>query len=446
MSVTYPIIQLEIGGGETLEFKRDEIVTANLVEEIDPLSVTLPINVIDFQIHTSDESFSMFSGDYFSLLSERLPVQVYENIDGENRLMGKFYLETWENLSETEFEFKAVDLLGLLDSIDYDGGFWENATELADILSDVLGSIGVSYSVDETIDDRELHGWIPPGNYREALQQICFAARATVVTARSSEIQILPIDLPGTLADTDISDAEKQIGQKLELLPIVTNIEVVSHEYSQGDTLEDIFEETLDAGNHKIVFEKPYYDIVVDGPGYVEDELVSENGDKITTEDGTYYIEVGGEYDFGPNCLYLYLDSGGTVTITGYPWIDSKRGFSFAETGIEELSNKNTLRVLDATLVSLDNAQDVLDQMRDYYRQRYKQSMTVLPSEIEPNDIVSTNTMYDKRLLGLVHESSIDLTGGFRSKIKIKGIEFVSIYIEGGSYTLVGTDIEMEKE
>lgn len=421
MTVTNPIIRLMIGV-ETLEFSNEDVLSANLVEETNIIATELPISTLEVKVLCYDESFSMFSGEYFDLLSERLPIMAYESVDGIQKFLGKFYLSEWVNISENEFEFSAIDIIGVLNATDYDGNFWETNTSLSKVLSDTLDSIDVLYELDSSLVDIPVRGWIPPGTYREALQQICLATGAMAISVRNEKLQIVPAVLPTKMFDYKLRATEKLSSQSVELQSLVTSIEIVSHNYSRGDELEEIFCEELDAGLHKIIFEKPYYDIVIDGPGYTPSLLITEAGDFIVTETGDY-IEVGGEYEFGPNCLYLNLIEGGTVTITGYPWLDSKRSFIFRETGVTEYANKNALKIEDATLINLDNAQDILVRITEYYRLRYKQNITLLPSDVKIGDIVLTGTLYERKLLAAVQKMSTDLTGGYLAKTEIFGFE-----------------------
>lgn len=425
MMITYPIIQIVIGE-QTLEFSGEEVSYANLIEEINPISVEIPISAIEFNIISTDTSLSMFDGEVFQLLSERLPVFVYESVNGENTFLGKFYLEEWENISDYEFRFRAIDIIGVLDTIDYDGGFWDSATTLQAVLSAILNPIDVLFSVDASIQDVEISGWNPPGTYRGAVQQVCFAAKATASTFGSNQLLIKPIEIPSGVYDRKVMDSEKLMGQSIKLQPLVTSIELVSHNYSQGDELQTIFEKYLEPGFYKIVFEQPYYNIIIDGPGYVPSLLVTDNGDFIVT-DNEDFIEIGGEYTFGPNSLSLDVQEAGTVTVTGYPWIDSKRSFLFYETVEQEYANKNALKVTDATMVSVDNAQSVLDQMRDYYRQRYTKNISLLPSETQVGDMLITHTICQKNILGIVNKMDFDLAGGYIAKTDLLGIEPVYI-------------------
>ncbi|HOJ01284.1 MAG TPA: hypothetical protein PLL88_06650 [Anaerolineaceae bacterium] len=424
--ITKPLIRLTVGS-ETLEFSGEEVTSATLVEETNIIGMELPISALEAKIMNYDESFSMFSGSYFSLLSERLPVVAYENVDGELQFLGKFYLSEWKNTSEHEFEFRAVDIIGILDATDYDGNFWSADTPLGTVLAQTFVPINVLYTLDESLQSVPIRGWIPPGNYREALQQICLAAGAAAISVRSDRLQIRPVVIPTQHFDYRVRDTDKLMEQSIELQTLVTSIELVSHNYTQGSELEEIFNKELEAGSHKIIFEKPYYNIVVDGPGYDPSYLVTEDEEYIITEAGDQ-IEVGGEYVFGPNVLYLEMTQSGIITITGYPWLDSKRAYIFRETGITEYANKNALVVDSATLVNMDNAQIILDRVRDYYRQRYRKTITLLPSEITLGDIVLTRTLYQKNILATVQKMSTDLAGGYLAQTELLGIE--PAYIE----------------
>lgn len=429
MSRTYPVIRLIIGE-EILEFSGAEISDADLVEEINPISTELPIGILEFKILSFNEDFSMFSGGTYQLLSERLPLLAYEQVDDETRLLGKFYLDDWKNISEREFEFKAFDIIGVLDKTDFDGVFWGVPTTLEVVLEQVLGVIGVAYELDDAIKDVEISGWIAPGTYRQALQQICFAAGAVPVSARNENLLILPVSLPSQLYSHRVRLSDRLNKQSIELLPLISSIELISHDYTQGLELEDIFEKELEAGNHKIVFEKPYYEIIVDGPGFTALLRLTESGDFRITEGGDFR-EAGGEYVFGPNALYLSLDTAGTVTITGYPWLDSKRAFTFTEPAASEFANK---KISEATLVSAEIAQQVLDRVSAFYQQRYKQNITLLPSEIRPKDIVQTSTIFQKKILGTVRKMTVDLTGGFLARTDLQGIEPVYVLPEVEPY------------
>lgn len=425
MSITFPSIQIQLSPTTYVDFSRLEIVSANVVVEIDAVCIEMPASTLAFKVSRSDNTLSMFDGTLYDQLTERLPVFCYEYIDGVNHLVGKFYLDTWKNVSATEVEFTAIDTIGILADTDFDGIFWGEEILLSVALGQVLNPINISFTVDASLVANTVSGWIPPGTCRDALQQICFATGAMASTSQSEVLQILPSAVPDLLYSAKIdTHSAKQLS--IELSPIVATIEVVSHNYTQSLTTEVIFDKLLPAGEHKIVFTKPYYNIVIDGLGYTQVVLATENGDYIGTEFGDY-LEAGGEYNFGTNSVYIYLSAPATITITGTLWLDSKRSFIFNETGIVSSKNKITVNIADATLVNINRGQDTLDRLRDYYRQRYLQKLKVWPTTIKTGDVVLSDTLESRKILAVVKKMAIDLSGGFLTAMELRG--FLPVYI-----------------
>lgn len=420
MTTTYPIITFEIIGGGTLEFTREQIISADIIEENKPVSIDLPISTLELSLYVSDDTFSMFEQSSYSVLAERTPILVYENVNGDARLIGKFYLDKWRNPNERKIEVTAIDIIGVLENTEFDGVFFASPTLLSEAITQVFSPINLTVDYDALFEDQYISGWIPSGTYRQALQHLCFAGNATAYTARSLNLVIASISLPNLLYETRVRDNAK-INKSTELLPLVSRIEIISHNYNLSDTLTTIFEKYLEPGSYKIVFDKPYGDIAVSGSGYSQFVLGTEGEDYIGTEGGDY-IEAGGEYNIGSNAVYLTVADAGIVSITGYEWIDNTYAFTFDETGTNEATNKNIIKITDATLVNLNNGQAVLDNVRDYYRQRYVQKLKLLPSEIATGDNILSTTLYSNYVLGNVHRMDLDLTGGFTAMTEIRGI------------------------
>ena len=225
--------------------------------------------------------------------------------------------------------------------------------------------------------------------------------------------------------DSEVLDSEKTNKNPVKLKTLVTSIELVSHLYTQSTELLDIYEEDLEEGTHKIVFDQPFYGIIIAGPGYIEASLVLEDDlTLLVTEDEAYEIEVGGAYVFGSNSVTLDVSApGGTVTITGYPYVDSQRAFTFLESGVLDTTDLNALEIPKATLVSPENVEEILDLLRDYYQIRYEQEMTLFPTTIKTNDVIQTSTLFSKELVGPVEKMELDLTRGYLAKTRIVGRE-----------------------
>jgi hypothetical protein len=418
MTITYPSISINLGGGNFVNFTRQQIISASIVEDMNLVSVEMPISTLEFTAIIADGSFDMFDGAIYAKLKEKLPVSVYENIDSNSVFMGQYYLDTWQNKTDQLVEFTCLDIIGVLADTDFDGVFWDTPVTVSEAMNQLFSPLGVTYNLIGDAATRTISGWIPSGTFRDALQQICFAARVTARTARSVDLVIEIVQFPIAFRDYVVTreDAKQNY---VEALAGVSRIEIISHNYSESGVLETIFDKYLEAGEHKIVFEKPYYGIVVDGAGYVEAVLGTEDGNYIGTEDSNY-LEAGGAFVFGSNSVFINLSTAGQIVITGYAWLDSKRSFVYS-TGETSKSKKNYL-ITNATLVNADRAQSVLGALESYYNLRYLQEFVLLPSEMKISDIILSDTINSERIIGTIQRSEINLTGGFLSKSRLMGV------------------------
>jgi len=434
-------IELTIGEGEEQEivlFTPADILSATLVEQVDPISLTLPISELNFKVYTTDPRFGIYAENEFSQsLTLRQPVRLYLTYQLQRFLMGTYYLDSWKSPAHYRYEFKAVDTIGLMDSITYDGSYWANDTSLQLVLADVLEPGGISFSISDELAEFKLRGFLPPGTLRESIQQIALAAGSIVLCYGDKSIYLEPVKLPyrGEPAIYTISDEERLEQQEINIKQIITDIEVNSHEYvGQNERIETIFQNYLEPGEYKIRFTKPYYNIEVTGIGYPQDNLATEDGFWLITEDGIELI-VSEEYVYGPNYIYLYVyEPGGEVTITGYPMVEYRQTYSFRESGLSPYQTANSIKIENATLVNTSIASNVLALLRDYYRQRYEQKARTIESymitpedellvKFHPGEVARISATDGKFIRGAIEQIDYDLAGGMLTKLRIVGVE-----------------------
>lgn len=445
-------------GVEELEFKGEDVISASLVNEINPPSLELPISEIEFQVYSIDPRFSLFSiGEFEQSFTQRQKVSVYGVFDEEETHFGDYYLEDWSTPREYIYKFRCVDVIGVLDKTSYDGGFWTVLTDAHVVISSILSDLNVPFSIGPSLIGKQVKGWIKPGTVREAIHQIAFATGATVTSTLTGGLSFDAITLPinGAVSEMTILRQQKINRQNVDRLQQTSSIELISHEYTkQPDTkVEIIYDAVLAPGDYKVVFEKPYYDISVEGVGFIAINLATEYGDSLVTEGGDELVIDGG-YIFGPNYLFLTVAKpGGEVKVSGYPWVDSMRSHLHSESNVVR---KNAIKIESATLVSLDNADEILALLRDYHRQRFIQETTIIKKKVPGsgigevcygtktygnfryknisqafapmhalgvNDCVTIETIDDRKIKGVVEMMETDLTGGMITKLSIRGVE-----------------------
>ena len=471
MANTYPIVRLNVNN-QTIEFRNTDIIQAEVVQEIHPIGIELPASSATIRIYITDPRFSPFSeGEFYDELVNNLTVDVYESIDEEEVYLGRFYLAEWRNPSEHEFEFVCQDAVGVLDSIVFDGMFWETAVSLEEAVGTVLNPAGIPYMIDEEIASRPLKGYLPAGKTREALQQILFAGRAVAITAQSDKIVITDAGLPAggmneavqfygdplygaaffgdALYDGVITGSDKTDKQKLQIEPLVTGIQLVSHDFTKGSTQEEIYSAYLEPGDYKIVYSKPFYGVTAEGVGATPAYLMTENPipTAITTEDSRI-LSFEGTFEFGVNHIFLHVKTAGNVIVRGYPWIDNNQAFVYDESeATKQFSSgvvygeptygesyyakfwqvsaaPNVWKVDQATLVSADIAPLVMEKLITFAKLRYRQDVTLFPREdVKPGNIELVDSLYDKDINGIVKRTVSDLTGGFLIDTELIGTE-----------------------
>ena len=422
MAITYPKVILTLSDGSTITWEDTDIIEARLVEEMDPISATLPMSVLDLKIFDAEDNFSVF--DENEGLAERQRIDLYEIINGTEQYFGRFYLDEWENVDQQTLSLRAVDIIGVMDTTLYDG-YGGGTMTVEMFVNHILADIPETFTIEEQLINRELRGHIQQGTVREALQQMCFASGAAVLTSRRNAIEIVVANVPldHNWQQFEIGVNDKFSVQPTELLPLVTEIELTSHEYIGRGVAEIIYDEVLSPGIYKIFF-KDLAELSMDRDSAYPppDALIIEN--------------------FGTG-LIIEVETETEIICWGYIADERTRAIMFVETSPEPFIKQNKLSVQDATLVGPKNVQDVLDRLISHYRQRYVHKFTAVvqegpvyneatygegiygwrTSDIEVGSLVKIATAQGAYMRSVITKASIDLTGGFLIKFESLGVK-----------------------
>ncbi len=451
--ITYPILRLYLLG-EVIEFRDRDIIEAKVTYEINPLSMELPASTAEVSIYTTNSDFNPFSDAiYFQSLKINTPADLVEYVNGTEVFIGRFYINEWNNPSIGVIKFYLHDAIGSMDSIIFDGLFYEQPTNISTIVSILNLQAPCDIVVDSAISDVELKGYIPNGvSLRAALQQVCFAAGAYAKTQGIDHIFIKParfadsgaVVIPAyydnlsaiyddinvrysdIIVDDVITDLEKLDKQELTILSIVTGIDLTVHNYIKPDEVEVISDSLLSPGDYKIVYDKPYGD-------------VSVNGEVIALE-------------YGTNSVSFNVPVATQVTITGYPyddapqklvWVNPQSQQDYFEGSLyDAVTSKydepyclygrlysvnvapNNWSITDATLIGDNNGQIVLDQLIKYAHEVYKQTITALADKnVDLGMLYLVDSLYGKKIVAGAEQVTINLSGGNLKETRLIGIE-----------------------
>lgn len=195
------------------EFDGTELTGTKFVHEIDLISNTVPINVMDASIHGESGVEYVFQ--------RKQPVEAYN----DETLIGVYYIESGQRTGARDYTFSCVDAIGILDLDDYAGGLWIEDTNIEVILADVTGGV-FALDIDPALVGSTLRGFIEPGTRREALQQVAFALGACIDTSGTGKIKVFPAP---TGDGAEIPQAETYIDGKVSTHDVVTEVTVTAY-------------------------------------------------------------------------------------------------------------------------------------------------------------------------------------------------------------------------
>lgn len=402
----------KIDFGKVLHFTGEDIKEAHVLEEIDLLSLTLPIGTADVTLHTDQADFNIVdpAGDY-TMLEQGQPLDVYEMVGYDRVLIGEFFLDTWKSLSSKEIAFHAIDLLGLLDAIPFDG--WNFNGDIGDTVNGALTWMieTFPYTIDAGLGAEDVWGLIPQCTLREAVQYILNSVNATAICARSSYINIkrvgLPVSNPDGVQlstwDYALTIADKGAEQELTLKPLVTGADITgweSWELASPPVTTTLYKGSRSPGDYVIHFDTPVYVLGITG--------------------GTSMAET-------PMLMTYNVAVLGTVTITGQLSLIRKHLFSVDASGIDpsapvnrkSVENNSMIFGLPGFTISGDK---VASRMLAYYSMRYEQTMKAFAPRYRVGQSLLIDTQKGRQLWMVVEKMDLDLAGGFVANIRAVGI------------------------
>ncbi len=405
---------------------KSDIETANIIEQIDPSSVTLPSNELTFSIYDSSGDFSIVDPQgVYAGLRRKQKIDVHEFVDDERIYMGRFYLDDWKSKSANLAAFEAVGALSQLGKEKIMGrwidGYTWNASDVMDcimghaICQDAPES-EIEYEIDSSLSNIQVEGWIPITNRREALQQLAIAIGGYLDESRSDKITIRPLELSDNLSSWDFVFDDSDIANPdVTTKPLITGIKIVAHTFTDTDyttnTDHVVFDETVNVG-----------EIIVYAKGGDSADILGLACVDTSNPDNTAITSV--------TCIGLDNYAKFTVTSGGRLIIyDSKRNVHNRINYYIDIPNvpsgtpENILVIENATLINPDNVAEIAARLAYYYSQQYTIETKLFATEMKVGDSAKIDTTQNsKQISGIAEEMSFDLAGGFLQKAKVSGV------------------------
>lgn len=350
----------------TRTFTHDDIKSGNCYTACSLLSSELEINSFECEIISNDSSLTSFEVD--------APLVYYV----DEKRVGTYYIQNIVRIGKNLYQFDAVSAIGLLDKRDHYGGIYTGQT-VADVVADICG--GVSVTVASNIAHIKLYGWLPIASRRANLAQVLFAISATVTEDASGALQIggLERQVSGSFPADAVF-----LGGTVEYGSPAVQVVVTEHQYIKSEEEQKLFEGT------------------------------TLNGDRITFSEPMHSLSASGFTILSSGENYAVVSSG-SGTLTGKKYTHATReiiGQRETAQAAQSDASENTVRVTDATLVSMANSRAVADRLAEYYAHAERVREDVILTGQKAGDVVRMTHPYDLNLVTACVESlDINLSG-----------------------------------
>lgn len=386
---------------DSIVFSGSQVKRADLIEEINPVSMEQPSNTIEAELFSESGQFSIAdTNSLYYQLKPRQTVYVYETIDGTEYFCGKFYLDSFENLAANSLSIKAFDAISLADLIGSLGYYYNTVTSTHRDALEVLGYLfddaGLDYTLDSSLDAKEITGFVDALSVRETLQMmlVCIGAYASCV--RSNTIDILPFELADDAAEDFTLTESDRANTRMRLLPLITKVQVKSHRFKGASEYFNAVDDTFTAGDFRIFWRANSPQALNSISGATRTTSVNKRWS--TYEDinvaapGTVVIEVERYSDH--SLVHEVENSSAPAGAT--PNILLIDGITTAFPGTATIPN---------------TGDEIADRLNDYYNQRYLQETRLFGRlDIKPGDRVITD--FDgTEFIGIVEKMKTNLIG-----------------------------------
>jgi hypothetical protein len=366
--------------GLKIEFKGNELKSAKIIQEIDPISSSIPANTFDFTIDSKrDIDFSF---------QARQPIECYFN----NKPIAVTFIKNVKRKSKTIWDIKSEDYIGLMDTIYFKGGLYTNK-RAEELLGDIFSVAKIPYELKSDFSNVYLTGYIPYTTCREALMQVVFAMGAVADTSNNDFVKIFYLK---NAVSQKIPKRRIFVGQNFDNETRVTAVELVSHSYSEiSDTVVAYEAQKSGSGsNIFVMFSEPLHSLSI------------QNGSVI--ESGVNYAIINAN----SNCV-----------LTGQKYEHTRIIYRKENPFVLTTDIENVISIENATLISLNNVDKILNSCYNYLVNTEQTQMKISEGKNDNStavgDFIACETEYLGEKQGRIIKQSFSLVGGILAKDSI---------------------------
>ena len=275
-----------------------------------------------------------------------------------DNLIGRYYFDSYKQTGKDKYTLYGLSMIGVLANQKHYGGMYTNAT-VADVIADILQ--GFPYTIDASVVNNTITGYLPIASKRDNLQQVLFAVGATISNNAQGVLQIY------AMSDVVTSTLDKSkcfLDGNVQLSDPVTGVQLTEHNYFKSSEVTTLFEDGI-YGTETIEFSEPYHSLSISGA--------------TITASGVNYATISGN---------------GSVVLTGKKYTHVTRVVSAANS-----RNGNVKSVNNAYLANPAVAQSLADRVFAYLRNNVTISQDITFTQERAGDVVKVIDPYTEQLV-----------------------------------------------
>lgn len=347
-------------------FTNLDVKEGRTTSERSPIGDVLTIDTLEFDVVSEDTTLTDFI--------RNTPLTFFH----DDEQMGIFYVQKISRTSINTYHFACTSTVGLLDETYHDGGIYTGET-VKEVCEDICSPLTVY--VKTNLQNIKLYGWLPIATRRENLTQVLFAIGATFKVDFDGAIRIEGLWSGEASA---IDAGEIYASGTVDYATPVTEVIVTEHAYSQSATeTTELFKGTTSAGD-KITFDEPCYDLAASGFS-----ILASGANWATVSAGSGVL-TGKKYTHVTRQVMQQIKPKTRELVT---------------------QSDNTVKVENATLVSLVNATAVAERLAEYYSHNERINYKIAVKRETPGDVVKIAHPYGGTVSGCIESADITVSG-----------------------------------
>lgn len=202
-------------------------------------------------------------------------------------LVGRYYFDSYKQTGKDKYTLYGMSVIGLLANQKHYGGMYLE-TPLSTVIADILS--GYSYTIDASIVNNTITGYLPIASKRDNLQQVLFAVGATISNNAQGVLQIQPMS---SIIVSTLDKSRCFLDGSVNLDDPVTGLHLTEHNYFKSQEVDTLYDDGI-YGTETIEFSEPYHSLSISGATIVSSgvnfAVISGQGSAVLT--GKKYTHV----------------------------------------------------------------------------------------------------------------------------------------------------------